>query len=373
MRIAIDARLFGLEHTGIGRYVKELVQGIATSASPHKFIFFVRPPHHHEIPSSQRHQTIVADIGHYTLKEQFVFPKLIAQAHVDLIHFPHFNVPVLYRGPFIVTIHDLLWHNVMGFSVTTLDPLRYALKYSGYRLVVRHAVSHSQKILVPSLWVKGELKQRFKLPSKKIIVTYEGVDPTFSHQSSSSSHPEVAQPYVVYTGSLYPHKNVTTLLQALALVNQHHTPKLTLALVSARTIFTAKILEEAKSLGLAPWVKHLGFLEDIHLAALYSQALAVIEPSTSEGFGLTGLEAMAVGSPVIAARATALPEVYGDAALFFDPQSPKELAAQITRLLKDSKKRQELIKVGETQSQKYTWKKMVQETLAVYDQALSPR
>lgn len=370
MRIAIDARLFGLEHTGIGRYVKKLVEGISSSDSPHDFIFFVRPPHHHEIKSTQKCQVVVADIGHYTLKEQFVLPKLITREHVDLVHFPHFNVPFLYRAPFIVTIHDLLWHNVLGFSVTTLDPLRYAVKYLGYRLVVRHAVSTAEKIIVPSLWVKKELEERFKLPDEKTVVTSEGVDRNFSGNLPSLLQPEITQPYLVYTGSLYPHKNVLTLLKALSLINQKLTPKMTLVLVSTRSIFTAKILAEAKSLGLSAWVKHLGFLEDTSLASLYSQSLAVIEPSTSEGFGLTGLEAMAASCPVIAARATALPEIYGHAALFFEPKNHEELAAQIQSLLKDPRQRLKLIKLGRAQAQKYTWEKMVNATLRVYDEVV---
>lgn len=370
MRIAIDARLFGLEHTGIGRYVKKLVEGISSSDSPHDFIFFVRPPHHHEIKSTQKCQVVVADIGHYTLKEQFVLPKLITREHVDLVHFPHFNVPFLYRAPFIVTIHDLLWHNVLGFSVTTLDPLRYAVKYLGYRLVVRHAVSTAEKIIVPSLWVKKELEERFKLPDEKTVVTSEGVDRNFSGNLPSLLQPEITQPYLVYTGSLYPHKNVLTLLKALSLINQKLTPKMTLVLVSTRSIFTAKILAEAKSLGLSAWVKHLGFLEDTSLASLYSQSLAVIEPSTSEGFGLTGLEAMAASCPVIAARATALPEIYGHAALFFEPKNHEELAAQIQSLLKDPRQSLKLIKLGRAQAQKYTWEKMVNATLRVYDEVV---
>lgn len=370
MRIAIDARLFGLEHTGIGRYVKKLVEGISSSDSPHDFIFFVRPPHHHEIKSTQKCQVVVADIGHYTLKEQFVLPKLITREHVDLVHFPHFNVPFLYRAPFIVTIHDLLWHNVLGFSVTTLDPLRYAVKYLGYRLVVRHAVSTAEKIIVPSLWVKKELEERFKLPDEKTVVTSEGVDRNFSGNLPSLLQPEITQPYLVYTGSLYPHKNVLTLLKALSLINQKLTPKMTLVLVSTRSIFTAKILAEAKSLGLSAWVKHLGFLEDTSLASLYSQSLAVIEPSTSEGFGLTGLEAMAASCPVIAARATALPEIYGHAALFFEPKNHQELAAQILSLLKNPRQRLKLIKLGRAQAQKYTWEKMVNATLRVYDEVV---
>lgn len=367
MRILIDARLFGLEHTGIGRYVEELVKGVAATKSPHHFCVLTRPTHHHDIPASPNISVCVADIAHYTLKEQMFLPRLIAREKVDLVHFPHFNVPLLYSGPFVVTIHDLLWHNVLGFRVTTLDPLSYTLKYLGYRAVVRHGISQARKILVPSQWVKRELLKRFSLASKKIVVTYEGVSDIFHHPKETSTV-LVPKPYIVYAGSLYPHKNVAIVLAALKELNKSLKPQVTLVLVSSRSIFTSQMMAKAKTLGLQAWVKHLGFLPDEALRQLYHESLAVVQPSTSEGFGLTGLEAMAAGAPVVAAAATSLPEVYGDAALFFNPNEASDLAQKLTLLLKSPEVSERFRLQGKKQAEKYTWKKMVQDTMRVYEE-----
>ncbi|MEK7091007.1 MAG: glycosyltransferase family 1 protein [Patescibacteria group bacterium] len=164
-------------------------------------------------------------------------------------------------------------------------------------------------------------------------------------------------PYVVYTGNLYPHKNIPVLIRAVELA------KIDLAIVCARSIFE-------KRLPISSRVQYLGRLTDEQLVDLYHGALAFVFPSLIEGFGLPGLEAMAAGLPVIAARASCLPEVYGDAALFFDPHDPVDLADKIKALLIDSKLRQKMINLGKSQVKKYSWATMAAQTWQIYQAAL---
>ena len=138
MKIGIDARLYGLEHTGIGRYIMELINQLGNRDLKHQFTIFVRPEHAEDIPKNPHFSTVITDIRHYSLKEQFVLPGIIDSQKLDLIHIPQFNVPFLLKTPFVVTIHDLLWHDVTGYNVTTLDPLTYSLKYIGYKLWNTH-------------------------------------------------------------------------------------------------------------------------------------------------------------------------------------------------------------------------------------------
>ena len=119
-------------------------------------------------------------------------------------------------------------------------------------------------------------------------------------------------------------------------------------------------------MGISHWVKMLGFVDDCDVSKLYSLALALVHPSKMEGFGLTGLEAMSVGLPVISSNTSCLPEVYGDAAMFFNPDSTDELVGCLDRLIKDPQLREELSEKGYLQSRKYSWEKMGEETVDVY-------
>lgn len=173
MRIGIDVRLWGTQHAGIGRYVEELVKNLQAIDKKNRYVLFCREEDFAKIPEAPNFKKVVADIKHYTLAEQFKLPTVFAKEKLDVLHVPHFNVPIFYRGPFVVTIHDLLWHEVRGLNVTTQTPLVYSIKYLAYRFVVKNAVLRAKKILVPSNFVKQDLIKRFNIPGNKVVATYE--------------------------------------------------------------------------------------------------------------------------------------------------------------------------------------------------------
>ena len=167
----------------------------------------------------------------------------------------------------------------------------------------------------------------------------------------------MTKPYLLYVGNLYPHKNIPVLIKAAQKVN------IDLNVVCARTIF-------ADRLPMSKYVHFLGHLSDDQLKKQYQGAFAFVTPSLIEGFGLPGLEAMASGCPVIAARASCLPEIYGDAALFFDPYDVNDLVAKVKLLQSDPKLRPALISQGKIQAKKYSWRKMAQQTWQIYQKIL---
>lgn len=364
MHIAIDARLYGVNHTGIGRYTQNLINQLAKLDTSNHYTLFVTDPKLITDTPKKCH-LVTANIRHYTFSEQTVFLRLLYQQKADLYHFPHFNVPLLFNKPSIVTIHDLLWHEKIGFSATTLNPATYLAKYLGYRLVINSAVRRASHLITPTNHVKQNLIDRFNLPSEKISVTYEAAASQYSIRPTTNpkllNRYHLSTPFIIYTGSLYPHKNVISAVKALS----HH-PDLTLAIASARTVFTDKFLSQVKHLGLQNQVKILGFVPDTDLVALYSQALALTQPSQSEGFGLTGLEAMAAGLPVICSTHPVLKEIYGKAALFVDTSIPKNIASAINQLKSDPKLRNKLSKAGKSQASQYSWQKLGQQTLDIY-------
>lgn len=370
MRIGIDARFFGPQETGIGRYVERLIRHLALIDTKHEYVVFLRQrAYDWWQPPNERWTKVLADIRWYGLDEQRRMPGIFRHQHLDLLHVPHFNVPLLSRQRFVVTIHDLILDEFPTERTTTLEPLLFALKYQAYKSVVRHAIQKSQAIITVSQYSRAQLLKRFSIPPSKVHVTYESVDPlaTSVPWQQLAEH-GVRQPYVLHVGNSYPHKNLDRLLEAMGQLQQRGST-IQLVIVGKDDYFSRRLQQHARTRELRN-VLFFGFASDQELAALYEHATAYIFPSLSEGFGLPGLEAMQAGTPVLAARASCLPEVFGAAAEYFDPLQPTDIARSIERVLHDTLLRQQLIAAGRAQLTKYSWRRMAEETLAIYEQAL---
>jgi glycosyltransferase involved in cell wall biosynthesis len=166
-----------------------------------------------------------------------------------------------------------------------------------------------------------------------------------------------------------PHKNLWRLIEAFALLRRTH-PDLLLVLVGKKDAMYEQIAARAEKEGLRGGVVFTGFVSEAELKWLYLHCQAYIFPSLSEGFGLPGLEAMLHSAPVVSSNATCLPEVHGRAAHYFDPLNVDDMAAKIGEVLDDPKLRQKLITAGHKQAAKYSWKRMAEQTLAVYNRVL---
>ena len=175
MRIIIDARLYGLENAGLGRYVINLISELQKIDINNEYFVLLRRRYFNRLKFKNNWKKVLVDINHYSLKEQIKLPKIIKDLKPDLVHFLHFNVPVFYNGEFIVTIHDLLMHKQKGLEATTLTPSRYFIKRLGYKFIFGSAVKKAARIIVPSQAVKDEVCYYYKLSPEKVIVTYEGV------------------------------------------------------------------------------------------------------------------------------------------------------------------------------------------------------
>lgn len=380
MKIGIDARMFGSRHTGVGRYVENLIKGLVEEESI-EITFFVN---HAEVASltpllqNGKHKICEVNIPHYSLAEQILLPFYLLGKGLEVIHFPHFNVPIFYFGRYVVTIHDLIKHSFKGQETTTKTPWFYWLKYLGYKLIFSSAVRRSSKILVPSQAVKSELVKKYKLNEDKVAVTHEGVDETFQSVSQSSveinsmmAKYKFKKPFVVYTGNVYPHKNIPRLLEAMKIINQEKDQGISLVLVCARGVFTKRLTKKIEEVGLEKDVQMIGFVKDEELILLYREAEAIVCPTLSEGFWLPGLEAISCGLPVVCSKIPVLEEIYEDAALYFDPMDPKDIAEKILTLVGDQMLKEKLLKRGREQVKKYSWAKMARETLEIYEQSLN--
>ncbi len=171
--ICIDARFFGVKHTGIGRYVEELIKNLPTSESMQVVLIINESDKNN--PILKKFKVHFANRHPYSVASQIEMTRLLYKIHPDLLHVPHFTIPILWFGKTIVTIHDLIKHISVGTSTTTLNPIVYILKLFGYRFIVWLSISRAYKIITPTLYWKKELQNYYQINEKKIVVTYEGV------------------------------------------------------------------------------------------------------------------------------------------------------------------------------------------------------
>jgi glycosyltransferase involved in cell wall biosynthesis len=174
MRILIDGRLYGLENAGLGRYLMNLVTELCKLDHKNNYVLLLRRKYFESLELPDNWKKVLADFRHYSFAEQSRLPALIKKENPDITHFPHFNVPLLYLGKNVVTIHDMLMHEFNGLSATTLPVPLYFFKQLIYKFVFATAIYRATKIIVPSKSVKNDLLSRYKIDSEKVDVIYEG-------------------------------------------------------------------------------------------------------------------------------------------------------------------------------------------------------
>lgn len=360
-KIGIDCRLSGKAHAGIGRYIEELILRLPKLDKNKQFIlFFYSQQQANDFldklsPKPNNIKIVIAPIKHYSLEEQLKMPQIFSNENLDLLHVPHFNAPIFYKGKLIVTIHDLLWHEFRGLQVTTLKPYLYYLKYLAYRFISKVAIKRAHKIIVPAQTIKKTVIKYYPKAKDKISVTKEGYNKQFKPIVNNGKINKT----FLYVGSLYPHKNIEVILKALKSLPDYH-----LEIIGSRSIFQDQTKMKILKLDISKQVDFLGYLTDQELNKKMAESFALVQPSLSEGFGLTGIEAMASGIPVIASQIPIFKEIYQDGAIFFEPQYPTDFIRAVNILEKMG--RETLIKKGLNIAKKYSWDNMSQETLTVY-------
>ena len=214
-------------------------------------------------------------------------------------------------------------------------------------------------MLVGSHWTRQRLADRYWVPPEKMVVTPYGVDPVFTPHGPRVDNGS----YLLFVGALQPRKDPLCAVQALGLLD----PELELLFVGPEKRGGDGVRHEVARLGLQRRVRFLGHVPKDALAALYRGASCLVLPSRDEGFGLPVLEAMAVGTPVVASTAGALPEIAGEAAVLVPPRDPAALAEGVERALSD---RDRLRALGLERSRRFTWQETARQTADVYEELL---
>lgn len=371
MKIGIDARFYGpkVGGGGIGRYVAELVTQLQQIDHKNSYVLFLRKENFHEcVITNKNFYKKLVDVPWYTLKEQFSMPKVVRQARVDFMHYPHWNIPIFSSKPFLVTIHDLiLIEDKKSAHASTKSAIVHGFKYAGYRTVIETAVHKSRHIISISEYTKQSVLKHFGIQDKKISVIPNGVIPAKFQKGISLSQLGVYEPYFLYVGSAYPHKNLEMMMHAFSEFAKYHR-YVQLVIAGRRDVFSHAIEKEAKEIGIpADQLRFIDFPSDDEVSSLYKNANLFIFPSRIEGFGLPPLEAMSYGTPVAAARTSSLPEVLGDAAHYFDPDDIEALTNIMRVAIEKPNQLTSRISLGKEQAESFTWRDCATKTLDLYN------
>lgn len=377
MKIVIDARFLGPEGTGIGRYTEKLLENLEGVDHDNDYWVVLRSSNFDAYqPKNPKFRKVIADARWYSVKEQLLIPKILLSIKPDLVHFPHFNIPIAYRGKFVVTIHDLIKSEFASQAASTRTSLVYWAKHFVYERVVRQAVHRAVKVIVPTNTIKEKVVSQLKVEPGKIVVTYEAADGKFFDWGNDAKLVEsdrakqvlakysIKKPYLLYVGNAYPYKNLDRLLKSLKLIQKD----ISLVNPSPRSVFREKLAERANLEHLTKRVILPGYVSDEDLGILYRNAEAYVLPSLSEGFGLPALEAMASRIPVICSDIPVLREVCGEEAVYFDPNNETDMAEKINKVIADKKLRKELTDRAYNRASRFSWSKTAAQTLKVYQQ-----
>jgi glycosyltransferase involved in cell wall biosynthesis len=297
--------------------------------------------------------------------EQQLMPRLAARAGTDLVHSLGSTGPGWGRFRRVSTIHDLHYR--------TVPEAHFGLRALGMRVLVPLSAWRAHRVIADSRSARGELLSLLRLPSRKIDVVPLGLGG--QRRARPADEAQLRRrlgvgdaPLLLTVSAKRPHKNLATLLDAMALLDLERRP--VLVLPGYPTAHERELRRRATALGLDDHTRFLGWVDGADLEGLYASAACFVFPSLSEGFGLPVLEAMSRGVPVACSNIGAVAEVAGDAALRFDPHSPRAIAAAVSRLLGDRAEAGRLRAAGAARAATFTWEKTAHGTLASYERAL---
>jgi glycosyltransferase involved in cell wall biosynthesis len=296
--------------------------------------------------------------------EQTILRRAVARARVRLLHNLFTTAPTLPGIPQVTTILDVIYKRFPEAHRGVLT--------QGMRLLVPLGARRSRRVLTLSQAAKDDIVRFLHVPADRVDVTYLG--PALP-ASDPISEDELRQrlglgnePIVLTVSAKRPHKNLERLFEAFLRIATEDQPALVVP--GYPTFHEPALRERAKALGAGGRIRFTGWLDDDLLDGLYRAASCFVFPSLAEGFGLPVLDALVRGTPTACSNASSLPEVAGDAVLYFDPMDVGEMTRAIERVLTDAALRQRLRRAGRERARMFTWERTAQATLASYDRAL---
>jgi glycosyltransferase involved in cell wall biosynthesis len=361
MHIAIDARII---NSSTGRYVERLITYLQEVDTVNQYSILVPTKDiNFWKPRNANFTVRTIDFDNYSVAEQIGFKKYLKKLNADLVHFCMPQQPIGYKGKKVTTFHDL---TLLKTYNSDKNWIVFHAKQKIGAFVFKKVVETNNHIITVSQFTQKELIVFSPLAAEKSTVVYESSDVS---QVAPKKYQLPFKQYLLYVGQQSDYKNIKRLGDAHQILLVKY-PDLGLVLVgkknqSALTNEKYFIDRQYKN------ILFTDFVDDSQLSWLYTHASAYVFPSLMEGFGLPGLEAMSYGIPVVSSNATCLPEIYEQAAHYFNPMDTSDIATAIEQVLSDDTIHTRLSKAGFKQIKKYSWKKMAKETYAIYMRVLA--
>lgn len=378
MDIVIDGRMILPEMTGVGRYLMGLTrslselpfrEGLGAQERYELWLQSSLPDRHPIWGSANEHLHLRRlDIDHMQLRQQWVIPQEVRRRKPDVFHYPHFDLPIGVPGAIVATIHDLKYITRPDFFPQLGRVKRWVMLE-----MMRYTVARAQCVIAVSEFTRKDILHWLGADEEKVLVAPEGVDEGYSQQRSRAEVEQVRQryglerPFIFFLGERRPHKNITGLIHAFS-VFRSMVPNPYMLLIGGKGYTGYDEPERlVEQMELQEHVRIIDYVPDRDLPLLYRAAEVFALLSHYEGFGLPVLEAMASGTPVVATRATSLPEVVGNAGVLVEPNAaPEEVARALYKAVEE---KDNYTALGLAQARAFTWENTARRTLAVYYEA----
>jgi len=373
VKIAIDIRR--MSEFGIGTYIRNVVRMLGRLDRENTYLLIGSPAKVQEIGDLPANFDTVPLTAHeHTLQGFRGFRAAVQRLECDLVHVPNlFFVPRALPCRYVMTVHDMVEHmsrprEQSGFWRS----LRWQL--------TRRVLEGAERILAVSNFTKSEIERLFGIPNTRIEVVYNAIDDRFLRGHASAADREliakryqVTYPFLLYAGSISPHKNVARMIEAFSalkteLEKEQTYPDLKLIIIGDDLSGNPDLRRTVVRSGVQNDVRFLGFVPIEVLRIFYDEARVFVFPSLYEGFGLPPLEAMAHGTPVVTSNVSSLPEVVGKAAVLVNPENVFEIMRALHRVLTDPALRERMKERGYEQAGKFSWEKSVRRILGIYQQ-----
>jgi glycosyltransferase involved in cell wall biosynthesis len=354
---------------GTETYMARLLSGLAERPTEFDYTLFALPQFKEAHPElAQTFKTAYAPVRGRSKSFRVAGEStwLLAQCrirNIDLVHHAGGVIPLVRTSRPLLTIHDLQYLDYPEYLTRT--------KLTYLKKMVPRSAEAARFVMTPSEFTRRQVIERLNIDPSIVTVVPHGISPREGKEAAREvrGRYELDGPFFLYPAITYPHKNHLVLLEAFSRLLKIH-PESQLVLTGAKGSMEVRIAQEVQRLGLEKNVKRLGHVPTRDLDALYHDAIALTFPSRFEGFGAPVLEAMSRGCAVVAANATALPEVVGEAGILISPDNPEEWCQSMQELLEDEKRRENLAKAGRERSRGFTWESAADTLEDVYRTAL---
>lgn len=359
MIIGIDGNEANVEKkVGVSVYCYNLLKIFRQQANKNtQFIVFLKHPPRDDLPLENTYFKYQIVPGKIFWSQVFLplslFGNNLIKKKLNLFFSPAHYAPRFSPIPSVVTIHDLSYlYFPKDFLKKDLFKLKNWTQYS---------IKKAKKIIAVSKSTKKDILKNYPIDEKKITVIYNGYEkPKLKAQKLKGKTKDDL--YFLFVGTIQPRKNISTLIKAFEKFTVKH-PRFNLILAGKKGWLYQEILNQIKNLGLSNKIYFTDYITDHQLVFLYQNAFALIMPSLYEGFGIPLLEAMSFSCPVISSFASSLPEIGGEACLYFDPKDANSLLEKMKELTNNNQLRKQLIEKGKERVKLFSWEKCGQQTL----------